>query len=283
MFPNSQEKMKGRPLILSISRRTDLAGWHPNRAADRIRRRLDGLRTRWFYGAVFWTRFPRRLLEPPLRDLLETDLSNAVVNLTLTGLGGTRLEPRIPTTEQALACLPDLIGLLGGPERLRWRWDPMLYRHATLSGFARLAERMARLGVPTCTVSFPASRSLKGPMAPVYHRAGLDPWPDRGTQVRFLRGLARISRSLGLRLLVCSQPWFLSADPWLEPAQCIPLEVLSDGHPEGLAYPAVKDPSQRRHCTCPVSEDVGDYRTDPCGSGCLYCYSPAGGPDPTHW
>ncbi len=280
LFSNSQETVKGRPLILSLSRRTDLVGWYPRRTVDRVRRRLDGLRQRWLYGTVFWTRFPRRLLEPPLRDLLETDLHNTVVNLTLTGLGGTRLEPRVPRTGEVLACLPDLIDLLGGPERLRWRWDPMLYRQATLTGFGQLAERMAALGVPTCTVSFPAARSLKGSLAPFYERAGLAPWPDRQTQTRFLKGLARIARGLGIRLLVCSQPWFLSADPWLEPAQCIPLEVLVDGHPDGLSYPAVKDPSQRRHCTCPASEDLGDYRTDLCRSGCVYCYSPAGGPEP---
>ena len=255
-------------------------GWYPRRTADRIARKLDRMRPRFLYGVVFWTRFPQRLLEPPLRDLVERELDNVVVNLTLTGLGGTRLEPRVPSSDRVLASLEELAQLLGGPHRIRWRWDPMLYRYSTLALFGSLAERMAQIGVSTCTVSFPAERSLRGPLSPQYAAGGLSAWPDEATKRNFLKGLARIARSLGTRLLICSQPQYLSADPWLEPAQCIPLEVLVDGHPQGLAYPACKDPRQRRSCTCPVSEDLGDYETDLCRSGCVYCYSPAGGPEP---
>jgi hypothetical protein len=90
----------GRPLILSASRRTDLPGYHARSAAERIRKRIDGLRTRRLAGVVFWTKhFKEFLPRGNLNDLVQYELENPVVNLTVTGLGSTALEPGAPPTE----------------------------------------------------------------------------------------------------------------------------------------------------------------------------------------
>lgn len=269
----------GERVILSASRRTDLPGWHARRLAERLSNTLDTLGRDGIYGVVFWTRFPAALLDEPLRGLIERDLPATVVNLTLTGLGGTRLEPGGPPTDDVLAVLPELVELIGGPDRLRWRFDPLIYGRSTHRGFAYLAERFAALRVPTCTFSFPSARSLRGDMFARYERLGVPRWPDVASRRGFVTGMARIAGPLGIQLLCCSQPGVLPFDPSVRPAQCIPLDVLAAAHPAETVGPTGKDQSQRRHCTCPPSIDLGNYRTDRCRSGCLYCYSVAGGPD----
>jgi hypothetical protein len=265
------------PRIVSASRRTDLPGTYPDRLAARVRQRIE----KWGeppYGMVVWTRYPAALLVEPLRGLLEREVPNVAVNLTITGLGGTPIEPRVPRTAAALAAALEVVDLLGDPARLRWRYDPLLRGHASEDLLVRIGAPLAARGVPTVTASFPSTMSLKGPLGPQYAAAGIDPWPDLRAKVAFATRLRDRARELGLRLLWCCQPKILRDVPGTEPAQCIPLEVLERLHPGGLPFPVAKDRSQRRHCTCPPSEDIGDYALDRCRSGCAYCYSRAGGP-----
>jgi hypothetical protein len=283
MSSEKRHPTSGRPIIFSASRRTDLIGWYPERCARRLTAKIDRLRTRHVYGLVLWTRFPGRLLEQPLREVVAERFPNTVCNLTVTGLGGTELEPKAPPWREVVGSLARVIDLLGGePRRIRWRFDPLLYRWTSPDIFVRLADRMCALGVDTCTISLPSSRSLRGSLAAQYRQFGLEPWPPNA--LRDLVGrMAEIARCRNLRLLSCCRPRLLALDPWIEPAQCVPLEVLEDLHPDGESYPAAKDRSQRRQCCCPRSEDIGDYAADRCRTGCVYCYSPAGGPWPTEW
>lgn len=275
-----------RPLILSASRRTDLPGWHAEALATRLDTALDRLGPGGCYGLVYWTRFPGALLRPPLGRFLEPGVLRVVaVNLTVTGLGGTPLEPRAPEVLEALAPLPELVARLGDPARLRWRFDPLLPDPDLFDRFSRLADVFARLAVPTCTLSFPAERSLRGALGPRYRRYGVPQWPgfaedpDRSAQRDALQCLAERAASRGLSLLACSQPWVSSLCEAVRPAQCVPLEVLAAAHPPGAPGPGGKDGTQRKACRCPPSEDLGDYRRDACLTGCAYCYSTLGGPD----
>ncbi len=274
----ARSSVRGR-IILSASRRTDLPGWHADRLAGRLREVLAGRGPEGIYGVVFWTRFPGALTSSPLKELLTDDLTNVCVNLTLTGLGGTRLEPRGPAAEEVLGDLPELIALIGGPERVRWRFDPLIPTDDLLERFNALAPRFAALGVDTCTFAFPSARSLRGNLEARYRDLGVPRWPDEAARRDFVARMAAVAGPLGIQLLSCSQPEVLGYHPAVRPAQCIPGHVLATAHPPGTPGPSGKDPSQRRHCTCPPSQDLGDYRTDACSTGCLYCYSTLGGPD----
>lgn len=286
----SRRRGRGRaaaPVILSASRRTDLPGWH----ADALAERLDAWIARHgrerLYGVVFWTRFPGALARPPLRRFLEGPdaLPSVVVNLTVTGLGGTRLEPRAPAGEPLWRDVQSLAAQLGDPRRLRWRFDPLLPTPDLLDRFRRWADRFAQLGVNTCTISFPAVRSLRGPLRPRYARLGVPQWPADPAmraegQGAALSLLTDAARDRGIGLFVCSQPDTLAQHPALRPAQCIPPDVLALGHLAGAPGPLPgRDATQRAHCQCAPSQDLGDYRTDACRTGCLYCYSTLGGPD----
>ena len=230
---------------------------------------------------VFWTRFPAALTVSPLRELLEGELHNVAVNLTLTGLGGTRLEPRGPDVGEVLAALPALIGLIGGPARLRWRFDPLIPTDDLLERFTALATQLAALGVDTCTFAFPSARSLRGNLVARYRELNVPRWSDEAARRDIVARMAAVAGPLGIGLLSCSQPEVLGYHPAVRRAQCIPGDVLASayGPGTGIPRPEGKDPSQRRHCSCPPSRDLGDYRTDACSTGCLYCYSTLGGPD----
>jgi hypothetical protein len=275
-----------RPVILSASRRTDLPGWHAVALAARLDAALGRLGPGGCYGLVLWTRFPGALLRPPLARFLEPGIFPVVaVNLTVTGLGCSPLEPRAPGTQEALAPLGELVARLGDPSRLRWRYDPLLPGPDLLDRFSRLADVFARLAVPSCTISFPADRSLRGALVPRYRRFGVPMWPGldadpaRHAQAEALHGLAERAAARDIGLLACSQPWASDLCEAVRPAQCIPVEVLMGGHPAGTPVPRAKDGTQRKACRCPESEDLGDYRQDACRTGCAYCYSTLGGPD----
>jgi hypothetical protein len=278
MNPSSPSATQGKPLVLSASRRTDLPGWHADALVERIHGKLARLRTRQLHGVVFWSRHLRPFIEHrALLHLVEKELDNPVLNLTITGLGGSDLEPRAPRTAEALELLPDLLEVFHNePFRLRWRFDPILYKRSTLEQFEAIATVMAGLGIETCTFSFPSYRSLKGDLAPQFNAAGIEPWP-REEKPAFLKGMWSIAQGLGLRLLSCCQPENEALCNGIAPASCIPAEVLERGHPHKLTLPRDRDWSQRKNCQCAVSEDLGDYERDRCLSGCAYCYSRAGG------
>ncbi|MCP4674804.1 MAG: DUF1848 domain-containing protein [Deltaproteobacteria bacterium] len=271
--------MKSRRLILSASRRTDLPGFHGATCAERIRGRIKRMRTRRLAGVVFWTRHPKAFLAGgSLHDLVATELENPIVNLTVTGLGSTALEPGTPSTKEVLRDLPKLVAAFHGePWRIRWRFDPLLKAYSSPSAFTHIAHAMASLGILTCTFSFPAYRSLKGDLTPQFERARIPRW-RRSEKISFLKAIARTADDLGIELLSCSEPENVELSSSVKTAQCIPVDVLERGDPNKEPLALCKDRSQRTHCRCVESEDIGDYERDRCKGGCVYCYSKAGGP-----
>lgn len=273
-------RIDGRPLVISASRRTDLPGFHAKACAERIRRRIAALRTRRLFGVVFWTRHVRPFLPGgPLNDLAAREIANPVINLTLTGLGSSRIEPGSPPLDAVLRDLPTLVEAFHGePWRIRWRFDPLLKDWSSKEVFARIAARMSSLGIRTCTFSFPAYRSLKGDLGPAFERAGLPAWsaPEKSD---FLGAMAIIAKQHGIALLSCAQEENLKLAAGVAEAQCIPRDVLEQGHPDRAPLALGRDRSQRSQCRCVESEDIGDYERDRCLGGCAYCYSKAGGPE----
>ena len=136
---------------------------------------------------------------------------------------------------------------------------------------------MRALGVETCTFSFPAYRSLKGDLTPNFERAGIRAWTEL-EQADFLSELASIAAEYKIELLSCCQPRNLELHPAIAAASCVPRDLLERGDPQHRPLDLGRDRSQRTHCNCTESEDIGDYEKDRCGGGCVYCYSKAGGP-----
>lgn len=260
--------------IISASRRTDLPGYHAQVCVERLLR----LR-RPVHSVFFWTRYPAALTDGgPLAELVRVGIENPFVHLTLTGLGGSRLEPRVPPTAEVLARLDALIDALRSePRRLLWRFDPVLRGVSGLETFAQLAAEMGARGVRTCIFSFPAMMSLKGALDPQYARFGITRWSRADKRDVALR-LGDIAGRHGLELHACNQPRVVAdCGGAVRAASCISAELAATLHPRGIPLDLPRDPSQRRNCNCALSHDIGRYE-DRCGSGCAYCYSRAGGP-----
>ena len=257
--------------IISASRRTDLPGYH----ADECAARLGRLR-KPVHSVFFWTRYPRRLVAPgPLGDLVRWGIENPFVHLTLTGLGGSKLEPNVPPTAEVIAQLDGLLEALGAePRRVLWRFDPVLVEAMTPDRFEVLARELGGRGVQTCTISFPALMSLKGSLAPTYQRHGLARH-DRKVKRDLALRLAEVAGRHGLTVQACCQPKLVQdCGGAITPACCISAPLAVALHPRRLPLDLPRDPAQRRSCRCIKSDDIGKY-TDRCASGCVYCYSSA--------
>jgi hypothetical protein len=272
MIPSIGMEPPGR--IISASRRTDLPGHHP----DVCVQRLLGLR-RPVHSVFFWTRFPAALTTGPLGELVRLGLESSFVHLTLTGLGGTALEPGAPTARAVVRELDRLLATLRGePRRLLWRFDPVLPGVSRLETFATLAAEMGQRGVKTCIFSFPAEMSLKGSLDPQYERFGIRRAGRAEKRETALR-LAEVAHRHGLTLHACNQPRVVAdCGGAVRAASCISAALAAELHPRGAPLDVGRDPSQRRNCNCDLSHDIGRYE-DLCRSGCAYCYSRAGGPD----
>lgn len=261
------------------------------------------------HSLVIVTKFPEAVLAEPLRSVLAR-YDQVAAQVTITGLGGTAIEPRVPPPEAALASLPALIDFLGRPERVAVRIDPIVHwRPASAPGpgpgglppgrerdgdrnadgggrpdvksnlalFGELARAAAGLGVSTVKTSLatPYPKVLRR-----FRQAGLelvDPSGDWREEV--LRHLEREAGRAGVKLDFCCEP----ARPH---TACIDTELLARLHPAGLPARLDRASGQREHCGCSHSIDLAWYASHPCPSGCLYCYAnpagtgPAGGPEP---
>ncbi|MBN2526643.1 MAG: DUF1848 family protein [Deltaproteobacteria bacterium] len=270
------------PLLISASRRTDLPGFYPGLCAQLIRDKVQRLRTRFLYGVMFWTKQPVSFLtEPSLRSLVE-ELENPTVQLTITGLGSSRLEPGISSAAETVKILPQLISLFkGDPRRIRWRFDPILKDFNGLSHFEQLAAPLSHFGITECTISFPTYFSLKGNLDTQFEQARIPKWTP-SEQKFFLADLTSMAEKYGIQLFACAQPSITGMQPNIRAACCIDGALFEALHPAHIPLSLPKDRSQRKQCHCVQSDDIGDYDTHPCGGGCVYCYSRAGGPKKEH-
>jgi len=260
--------------IISASRRTDLPGFHAQTLVERLRRLRKPV-----HSVFFWTRHPSAFSKRTcLGAWVHTEIENPFVHLTLTGLGGTAIEPRAPSTRVALNALESLIEVFGGePRRILWRFDPIIHGQMSLPSFDSLAHSMSALGIEQCIISFPANQSLKGQLFDQYTSYAIATW-SRQERLTFALGLAERAEKHGLLLSACAQPELvLDSRGVIPPASCISTALAQKYHPRHLLLDLPKDPSQRKHCHCALSHDIGRY-DDLCQSGCVYCYSKAGGP-----
>jgi hypothetical protein len=271
--------------VISASRRTDLPLYFPRWLAEAIREgqvevrqpytgatRLVSLRPEDVHTVVLWSKDFSRLLNDVggLRQAL-TRYEQLFCHLTITGLGGSALEPGIRPWEQVMEQLPELMEFAGQAQRVAVRFDPIIHWRedgvvkSNFSLAGPILDRCADHGVRTVRISF---ATLYGK---VLRRKGWD-WhdPPLAERVRVGKELTSIARALGLTLYSCSDRSLLEAG--VTPSKCIDGELLSELHPLRLPAQLGKDTGQRPDCGCTPSVDIGSY-TMRCPNGCRYCYA----------
>jgi hypothetical protein len=263
----------GAATYVDVTRRTDPA--RIDRVWDNLRAVVDRYGPPWVMQ--LWTKDAAGTLARGgslLRDLRRAGTTLAA-QLTVTGLAGTRWEPRVPTPP--FAGVADLAALAGGPDHVKWRYDPILPAVHDPARFERLAATAAELGLRRCVVNFVAApgryKRVDARLA-----AALPGWAegmpgyDQAWRVETAAHLVEIAGRCGLEVATCAESAALAGQvPGLGAARCGDhawFVALSDRDP-GRA-PAR---GSRPGCGCAAYFDVGLYGQWRRCHGCLYCYA----------
>lgn len=272
------------PYVISCSRRTDVAACYTDWLAAALgagvvgvaspyggRTRRVSLRPQDVHSIVFTSKDYRRLLanQAGVRERLEA-YEQVFFHLTITGLGGGPLEPRVPPWPEVAAQLPELVAWAGDARRVTVRFDPIVHWRegeairSNLASAEAIFDVAAAAGVCSVRVSIAA-------IYPKMRRRGFE-WYDPGPEERadIAGHLSELAAARGLKLYACADPTLVRAG--IRPSACVDGALLAALHPRRLPAPTHKDPGQRPACGCTPSVDIGSYRMK-CPHGCRYCYA----------
>jgi hypothetical protein len=271
-YPRYLERV-GEATYVDVTRRTDPA--RVPRVWDNLQAVVETYGAPWM--VQLWTKDPAGTLARgrPLLARLQREGSTLTAQVTVTGLSDTVWEPHTPS--DPLPGLADLIDLTGGPEHVRWRYDPVIPTVHRLDRFGRLAEQMAGLGIGHCVLNFLAP---PGRYKRVDQRlAGvLSGWSegmqgyDDGWRTEEAGRLVTAAAEQGVAVAVCAESAVLAERvPGLGPAACGDYDwfVALSGRDPGR----VASGGSRPGCGCAAYFDVGLYGQWRRCHQCLYCYA----------
>jgi hypothetical protein len=278
-------------MIISVSRRSDVpaffSGWFMNRLRagwaatanpfNPRQVRLVSLEPDQVDALVFWTKNPAPLLKH-LDEIESAGLSYYFL-FTLNHYPPF-LEPGLPPLAARLKSFQTLAQRLG-PERVIWRYDPIVITSATPPEFHRqtFARLAGELMGCTCRViiSFLQTYAkLKRRLQRAEAEQGLKfiDYKD-GTHEEELFSLSgelsMIAGAHGMEMRACAEERDLK-EAGVKPSACIDTGLVNRLFGRSLA--PGRDPHQRGACGCAPSVDIGAYNT--CSHACLYCYASAG-------
>jgi hypothetical protein len=254
--------------VISASRRTDLVGCYPGVLAETLKKHPP----QTVHTVVIWSKNPAPMLDiARLRKILEC-YEQIYLHLTITGLGGSVLEPGIPHQEKILERLPELVDMLKGPERISWRFDPIIHLKqggksiCNLDRFGSLAREIASFGIKTCRISW------MEPYGKVIGRLKKNGYitgnPSLKQRQREFQTLYKWADELDIKLNVCAIEGF-------DCSSCIDGELFQRLHPRQKKCSQHRAQNQRKLCGCTESLDIGWY-SQYCHHHCLYCYANPG-------
>jgi hypothetical protein len=274
--------------IISASRRTDLVAFFPEWLASAFREesvRVFGpsghiysvnLSPEAVHTIVLWSKNFANLLEnrAGLKDALEK-YDQIYLHFSITGLGGTFIEHGVPSYQEALYQIENLVGLVGNSRRISVRFDPVIYwkdggRLCTnLRDFEKIAPTLEEQGIDDIRISFAQWYGKAKRRAAKHRFFYID--PPREKKLEDAHYLVQIAKKWNLNLFSCSQD-FLTEVNGIRPSSCIDGSHLQSLHPQRERASTKKDRTQRKECRCTDSVDIGSY-TQFCPHSCLYCYA----------
>ncbi len=272
-------------MIVSASRRTDIPGLYSEWFVNRIRQgfcvvpnpynpkrisRID-ITPQNVEAIVFWSKNP----QPLMQHLAELERAGHrfYFQFTLNAYPQI-LEPGIPSLEQRVATFKELAKMIG-PERVIWRYDPIIISNITdwdfhRRTFAQLCDELAtstrRVMVSLLDMYKKIERRFQALRQPgVELIPGADARPET---IDLLRFIAATARDHALEIFTCAEPKDYS-NIGIPPGRCIDGDLIEKLW--GIHRSWGKDPGQREACGCAVSRDIGVNGT--CTHGCPYCYA----------
>ncbi|MBN2497737.1 MAG: DUF1848 domain-containing protein [Deltaproteobacteria bacterium] len=272
-------------MIISASRRTDIPAFLGAWFAERLRagsvqvanpfnpRQVStlSLRRRDVYAFVFWTKDPAPFFE---RLAMLDERQDRYYFLFTLNAYGRDLEPGLPALDARIGSFLRLSDRLG-PQRVCWRYDPIVLSNRTDPDFHRRAfERLCaaleghtrRVIISLLTYYRKVDRRLRG-----LEQQGVHFERDvaqSGKATALLADLAAMANARGVQMQSCASEWDFSA-AGIPAGACIDADLIRAIW--GIELDGTKDPGQRPHCLCARSRDIGTNGT--CGHGCVYCYA----------
>lgn len=260
-------------MIISASRRTDIPAFYSKWLLKRLEagyvmipnphnpNRIGrvALSPEHVDSIVFWTKNPAPMLDklPRIEELGYP----FYFQFTLTPYG-KNVEQNLPPKAELLRTFAEL-GKRIGPERVVWRYDPVLIDESRtidwhLKHFQQFCETLHPF-TRRCVLSFidPYGK-IDGSF-----RAML-----REEMIAVASDFSETAKKYGLALFTCAEEIDLE-EYGIGHSSCIDRELIEPITGCGIA--ARKDPNQRPACRCIESVDIGAY--DTCAHGCAYCYA----------
>jgi len=267
-------------MIVSASRRTDIPAFYGRWLVNRLRegfavavnpmnpsqRRRVPLLPHEVDGLVLWSKNPR-----PLLGALDALRPYACYLQFTLNAYGAEVEPGLPPLQERVDTLLRWADALG-PDRVIWRYDPILLSDAYPAGFH--LDRMEKLAAALRGATRQVTVSFLDDYAKTRRRvAALGArCPSNQEMLEMAPHLAAVARAHGLRIAACAEPLDLSAHGIVQ-ARCVDAALIAFiGGKTSLTKP---DPNQRPACGCAPSVDIGAYNC--CAHRCAYCYANAGG------
>ena len=217
---------------------------------------------------VFWTREPKNILAKA-DELTERGFLFYVM-VTLTGYPDI-LEPFMVPTPKVLATIKKLAQKIG-PERVIWRYDPIIFTDVTDGDFHRanfnsLAQELAGSVRRVIISLYDEYRETKKRIEFRESRGELRMIDIGDGLLGLLADLAKSAEAAGMEIQSCAEREDFSSIG-IKPGACIDAVLIEKLF--GLKSGG-KDKNQRPYCMCCKSTDIGSYGA--CTAGCVYCYA----------
>lgn len=207
-------------------------------------------------AAILITKSPHLLLE----TLSDMNGINVIVHTTITGYGGSKLEPNVPPAKVSLEAYNGLIDLLG-PDRVILRIDPIIITEKGLV-ISRAVLTLARLYAETrVRISF---IDMYPHVINRFNEAGI-PLPHKGFHA------SKTARLLAYRTfnkITFPNKVEVCGEPDLPVTGCI---SLADCNTLGV-QPMEKNGSQRPTCACFGNKHELLLSRGRCSHECIYCF-----------
>ena len=257
--------------VISASRRIDMVGNAPDQFVETLNQKCSPEKV---HTLVIWTKNVENLFtfKPLLEKVKQYD--QLFFHYTLTGMGGTLLEPGVCSPEKGMSWLGKIVDLAKDTRRIRFRFDPIVHlrlpggtNYNNLSWFEKLALEIKQAGIKDISISW---MSVYRKVTARLNRAGIqiiEVTPALWKQE--YETIMDIADRFNFTIHGCCVPG-------MPRSRCIDGELLSELHPFGEKCSTRKAKGQRSQCGCTESWDIGWYFK--CKHGCRYCYA-----NPADW
>jgi len=252
--------------VISASRRIDMVGTAPHQLAEILAQKCP---PETVHSLVIWTKNPENLFAvQPLHKILQ-QYDQLFFHYTITGMGGSILEPRVPDPLTALKWLDKIVALAKETRRIRFRFDPIVHLklpdgslYTNLPWLERFAPRIQQAGIADISISW---MSAYRKVVARLRRAGItineissQCWKDETDLIN------EIADRFNFKIHGCCVPQ-------MPKSKCVDGILLNQLHPLGEKCSTQKARGQRSNCGCTESWDIGWYFK--CAHGCRYCYA----------